>query len=118
MEHFWNKWIKFGTNEKMMRETKIKKQITFDDRGVFGYIDQAPQKPISTKATEFPRELVDMYGKRYTCYLRTMLKLDKIIPETISYHAEGRSPEGTKKILQERGIDITQPLAYYVFQRK
>ena len=101
-----------------MPEIKIKKQIIFDERGIFGYIDVAPKKSLSSKIAKKEFRLTDIYDNKYTCYLRVIVRLGSIIPEVLSYHAEGRSPESTTDILSQRGIDITKPLAYYLFMRK
>ena len=98
---------------------KIKKQISFDDRGIFGYIDLAPNGPISGNNLETKTyEIIDVFDRKYTVYLKTLIRLSSIIPETIAYHSEGMDPEATKKRLIERGIDITKPLAYYIFKKK
>lgn len=120
MARKWYFWVKLSQEKKLNYQMRrIKKQISFDDRGIFGYLDEAPKGPISSQIMDKKEfVLVDVFDREYTCHLMTFIRLSTIIPETISYHAEGVSPEWAKEILKKRGIDVKKELAYYIFKKK
>lgn len=97
---------------------KIKKQIFFDERGVFGYFSKEPNEPIAAANINKEFILEDIYGRQYNCYLRTVVRIGFQIPEVLAYHCEGVNPEIAKKYIEKRGVDTSQPLAYYVYQKK
>jgi len=101
-----------------MYAKKIKKQIFFDNNRIFGYIDLAPENGVNLAENNGLFLVQDIYDKKYECYLKSIVRISTQIPEVISYHCEGKSPETTLEVLKNRGVDITQNLAYYIFQKK
>lgn len=101
-----------------MRTMKIKRSIVFDERNIFGYITTEPKQKISGDKMKESFKIVDVFKNEYEVYLQTIVRIGKTIPEVISFHAEGTSPERAKDIISKRGVDVNQPLAYLIFKKK
>jgi len=101
-----------------MRAKKINKQIVFDDRLIFAYIDNINQQKVSSKITEKTFKIVDVFQREYDVHLKTIIRIENVIPEIMSFHAEGTTPELAKTILEKRGVDFDKPLAYFIFKKK
>ena len=104
--------------KKDKKTIQVKKEVFFDSNGIFPYISKAPTVGISESKLNVEVLLQDTKEKEFEARLVTFSRFEGIIPEIMSYHAEGVGSAICEEILKERlDLDPLPELAYYLYQK-